>query len=479
MAQLGTLVEPSASALGTGGAETLVRRIRRHPLRLTLVADLSGALFAVAVARVLGATPSATAVAVVTTLWLVLMLTAHAYEPMPSGFREMRWRRVLRAGIGLGLTCWLLSAITPALASPGQLVLLTGAVIGAALAHRAATSVVRTARRELARPTRVLVAGDPDDVSRVLVELRRGRTRAWDVVAVCLTHDGADREHFEAPVRIGVDDLLTVADESSAEAAIVVPGRRLDPVLVRRLSWQLERTGVHLFLGTGLLDVGASRATLVHGGDLGMVHVRPVLHSGPAHVVKNMIERLAAGLALLLLAPVLGAIALAVRWESPGGAIYRQTRVGQHGRTFTMLKFRSMTQGSDRALAELADRNESDGVLFKIKADPRITRVGRLIRRYSLDELPQLWNVLRGDMALVGPRPALPDEVAKYDADARRRLVARPGLTGLWQVSGRSDLTWEDTVRLDLHYVDNWSPLLDLGIVARTLGTVLGHRGAY
>jgi exopolysaccharide biosynthesis polyprenyl glycosylphosphotransferase len=474
----GTVAGTDARLFDNEGVPGLGRRMRRHPLRLTLLADLVGAVLAFSVVDLVGAEPSPYAGAVVTTLWLVLMFSARAYEPMPSGFSEMRWRRVLRAGVGLGLACLLLSAARSDLATPAQLVLLTGAVTGAALCHRVVTKGLRVTLRAPLRPTPVLVAGDPDDVRRVLVELRRGRTQLWDVVAVCLTREPED-DDFGGAVRIGVDDLLESTADTGAEAAIVVPGRQLDPSALRRLSWRLERTGIQLFLGTGMLDVGRSRVTVVRGGDLGMVHVRPVPFSGPARIVKSTTERLAAGLALVLLAPLFLVVALAVRLDSPGGVIFRQTRVGVRGREFTMLKFRSMTEGADSAVEELAQHNESDGVLFKIRNDPRITRVGRLLRRYSLDELPQLLNVLRGDMALVGPRPALPEEVAQYDADARRRLAVRPGLTGLWQVSGRSDLTWEDTVRLDLHYVDNWSFLLDLGIVLRTIGVVVGHRGAY
>lgn len=478
MALLDTWADPTGSTDSTG--VPIGRRIRRHPLRLTLLADVVALALAVAATRMLDTAPPAGTVVLVAALWVALMFSARAYEPMPTGFSELRGRRTLRAGVGLGLACWVLTAVEPLLATPGELLVLTGAVTGAALTHRAAVGVLRAALHAPARPTGVLVAGEPDDVQRVLVELRRAGTALWEVAGVCLTQE--PHEHFESfgtPVHIGVDDLLTEASGCGAEAVIVVPCRRLDPAALRRLSWQLERTGVHLFLGTGLLDVGGSRATLVRGGDLGMLHVRPVSSSGPARLAKNLAERSAALLGLVLIAPVLLAVAVAVRVDSPGSALFRQTRVGEGGRTFTMLKFRSMTDGADRAVTDLEAANESDGVLFKIKADPRVTRVGRVIRRYSLDELPQLWNVVRGDMALVGPRPALPAEVAQYDHDARRRLAARPGITGLWQVSGRSDLSWEDTVRLDLHYVDNWSFVLDLGIALRTVGTVLGHRGAY
>jgi exopolysaccharide biosynthesis polyprenyl glycosylphosphotransferase len=200
---------------------------------------------------------------------------------------------------------------------------------------------------------------------------------------------------------------------------------------------------------------------------------------GWRRVVKGGIDCVAAALALLILSPVLLGIALAVRTSSPGPVFYRQERVGLNGRTFTMLKFRSMVVDADRQLGLLQDANISDGLLFKLREDPRVTPVGRWLRRLSLDELPQLLNVLGGSMSLVGPRPPLPVEVAQYDSSVSRRLLVKPGLTGLWQVSGRSDLPWEEAVRLDLRYVDNWSLAVDLLILWKTGRAVLSRSGAY
>jgi lipopolysaccharide/colanic/teichoic acid biosynthesis glycosyltransferase len=184
---------------------------------------------------------------------------------------------------------------------------------------------------------------------------------------------------------------------------------------------------------------------------------------------------------LILGAPVLLAIALLIRLSPGAGgpAIFRQERVGKHGRTFVIYKFRTMYVHAEERLAELIDRNETDGKLFKMRDDPRVTGVGRWLRRLSLDELPQLLNVLKGDMSLIGPRPPLAREVAGYPSDMRRRLVVKPGLTGLWQVSGRSDLSWEESIRLDLSYVENWSLAMDLAILARTLSAVIRRSGAY
>ncbi|MFZ0323676.1 MAG: exopolysaccharide biosynthesis polyprenyl glycosylphosphotransferase, partial [Actinomycetes bacterium] len=201
--------------------------------------------------------------------------------------------------------------------------------------------------------------------------------------------------------------------------------------------------------------------------------------SGVRRIVKGGLDRLLALVAVLLLSPVFVATALAVAMTSRGPVFFRQVRIGRHGQPFVIHKFRSMFSDAEERLAELDDANESDGVLFKMKNDPRVTPAGRFIRRYSLDELPQLFDVLRGRMSLVGPRPPLPSEVARYPLDVRRRLIVKPGITGLWQVSGRSNLSWDDSVRLDLLYVENWSLALDITIMMKTVLAVLRRDGAY
>jgi exopolysaccharide biosynthesis polyprenyl glycosylphosphotransferase len=212
---------------------------------------------------------------------------------------------------------------------------------------------------------------------------------------------------------------------------------------------------------------------------LTLLHVSQPTFTGGKWIFKAVLDRLSALLALLVLAPLLLAVAVAIKLEDGGPVLFRQQRVGKAGERFWMLKFRSMVVDAERWRAELDAANEGAGPLFKMRRDPRVTRVGTFIRRYSLDELPQLINVLAGDMSLVGPRPPLPAEVERYGFDARRRLLVKPGLTGLWQVSGRSDLSWEETVQLDLRYVENWSLTMDAAIVWKTAGAVLGGRGAY
>jgi exopolysaccharide biosynthesis polyprenyl glycosylphosphotransferase len=211
-------------------------------------------------------------------------------------------------------------------------------------------------------------------------------------------------------------------------------------------------------------------------GDTPLLEVR---HPVASRWFKTAADRVLAAILLFILAPAFLVLGVLVRTDSRGPAFFRQIRVGRDGRKFTCWKFRSMYVDAESRLAELAAQNEHDGLLFKIREDPRVTRVGRMLRKYSLDELPQLFNVLGGSMSLVGPRPPLPSEVAAYGLDARRRLKAKPGMTGLWQVSGRADLSWEESVRLDLYYVENWSHSLDWHILARTVSAVVAGKGAY
>jgi exopolysaccharide biosynthesis polyprenyl glycosylphosphotransferase len=260
---------------------------------------------------------------------------------------------------------------------------------------------------------------------------------------------------------------------------VALPCPGLDDTELRRLGWELEGTGTGLYVSTGMRDVADHRARSTDVAGMRMLHVRPATRRGVRRAVKAGAERVAAATALTLLLPLLLTIAAAVRLTSSGPAIFKQTRVGRNGHRFTMYKFRTMSTDAERVKATLSEQNECNEVLFKMRQDPRITKVGAVLRRYSLDEVPQLANVVLGHMSLVGPRPALPAEVAKYERDPMRRLAVKPGLTGLWQVSGRSDLSWDDSVRLDLRYVDNWSLGMDATIVLRTVQAVLGHRGAY
>jgi exopolysaccharide biosynthesis polyprenyl glycosylphosphotransferase len=429
--------------------------------------DLGLALAVGGVAWATGQLPAVAALALAAG-WPLLLAGSGRYRHQALGQGRsaragvLAWSGVRAAVLALALAPWLGHAEV------------TGLVAGVA-ALTVASGVPFLAGRQPRRP-RIVLAGRSRDVRELVAELEASGTH--EVVAACLTRT-AKEPLGGLPTYVGFASASDIAQQHGADAVVVLPGARLSPPEVRRLHWSLAGVGAELYLGTGLLDVEPQRTRVMSSAGLDVLHVQqPALH-GPRRVLKEVVER---GLALVLLVlalPLLAVLALAIRRETPGPALFRQVRIGRHGVPFTMLKLRSMGIDAETAREHLADDNEKDGVLFKIAQDPRITPLGRVLRKFSLDELPQLWNVVRGDMSLVGPRPALPGEVARYDVDPQRRLVVKPGVTGLWQVSGRSDLSWAESVRLDIRYVDNWSLRLDLAILVRTVRAVLGHRGAY
>jgi exopolysaccharide biosynthesis polyprenyl glycosylphosphotransferase len=400
--------------------------------------------------------------------WPVLLLVAGSYRRRSlDRSRAARIRTVLGAG---------LRAAVIALAASPWLTTVDGVSLALLVALFSVASCVPPLVGARHTRPRLVLAGRPRDVRDAIVELEA--VGHHEVVAACLTRPSA-LPLGDVTAYVGFDNSPAVAERHRADAFVLLPGTHLVSTDVRRLHWALAGVGTELCIGTGLLDVSPRRTRILASGGLHFVHVAPASLRGPRRWVKDVVERLAATVGLVLLLPALALVGLLVRADSPGPALYRQVRVGRDGRPFTMYKFRSMSCSAEAERTELLPANEADGVLFKIQQDPRITRIGRGLRRWSIDEVPQLWNVVRGDMSLVGPRPALPEEVARYDVDPTRRLAVKPGLTGLWQVSGRSDLTWAESVRLDLKYVDNWSLSLDARILARTVRAVLDHRGAY
>jgi exopolysaccharide biosynthesis polyprenyl glycosylphosphotransferase len=305
-----------------------------------------------------------------------------------------------------------------------------------------------------------------------------------EITAACLPAvltmgEDAVTEVEGVPVVGDFSEVAAVVEVTHAGTVAVLACPELDGIALRRLAWQLEKDAVDLVVAPALMEVAGPRTSIRPVAGLPLLHVEHPELSGGRRLVKTAFDRVCAGLALIFLSPLLAFIAIAIRAGSKGPALFRQVRVGRDGREFTVLKFRTMVIDAERRKAALVQYNDHDGILFKIRNDPRVTRTGAWLRRYSLDELPQLINVLRGDMSLVGPRPPLPDEVVQYGDDVRRRLVVRPGMTGLWQVSGRADLSWEESVRLDLRYVENWSLTLDLQILWKTWSAVARGSGAY
>jgi exopolysaccharide biosynthesis polyprenyl glycosylphosphotransferase len=330
----------------------------------------------------------------------------------------------------------------------------------------------------------VLAVGGADAVAEFTEMLRRDQYAGMRVVGSCVPSVEAEEVDTTVLTELGVPvlgDVDSVRDSMrrcGADTVAVLSGE-ISAEKLRWISWQLEGTDTDLVVSPGLTEVGGRRLHVQPVAGLPLLHIDEPEFTGMRRVAKAAFDRSFAGLALLVLAPVFLALALAVKLDSRGPAFFRQERVGLRGRSFRVFKFRSMCADAEQQLVRLQDRNDHDGVLFKIRDDPRVTRVGRFIRRYSLDELPQLLNVVRGEMSLVGPRPPLPSEVAQYGDAVRRRLLVKPGITGLWQVSGRSDLSWDESVRLDLRYVENWSFTTDLMILWKTVFTVIRGAGAY
>ncbi|MFE9724294.1 sugar transferase [Streptomyces sp. NPDC005794] len=343
-------------------------------------------------------------------------------------------------------------------------------------------------RRSTGQPEvrRVLVVGEAAGLDRAVRLLNSREDHPYTAVAVVPVGPAAPDCGTPTPGRLAPepadDDVSTVlggAFAHDADLVLVAPGPQLDDDRLRRLAWGLHDGGLALCVLSDLTGVAANRVRPASAAGLTLLHVAPPLRQGPQAVLKTVVDRTGAALGLLVLAPLLVGVALTVRLSSPGPVFHRQTRHGLHNRPFTMWKFRTMVADAESHRERLSAANESEGPMFKMRRDPRVTRIGHTLRRTSVDELPQLLNVLRGDMSLVGPRPPLPEEVSRYDERELRRLAVRPGLTGLWQVSGRSDLSWQETVSLDLWYVDNWSVTTDMGLLARTVRAVTDGRGAY
>ena len=325
---------------------------------------------------------------------------------------------------------------------------------------------------------RTVVVGSRVSGRDLIRRLRLVPHIGYHVVGVAVTSGETGGQIEGVAVLPADDDLVEAARAVGAKTLAVTSCPEISPDDVRGLAWRLEGSGIELVVAPSVAEVASPRVRVQPAAGLTLLHLEEPAFRGAKRFVKGSVDRVGAVLALVAAAPVLLLSAVAVSITSSGPVLFRQQRIGRHGEVFSVLKLRTMYADAEERLAEMLECNEADGLLFKIREDPRVTAVGRWLRRFSLDELPQLVNVLRGEMSLVGPRP-LPVDGAVFAPAERRRLLVKPGITGLWQVSGRSDLSWDEAVRLDLYYVDNWSPSLDALILFRTVKAVLRRRGAY
>ncbi|MEU6505632.1 sugar transferase [Streptomyces sp. NPDC046942] len=481
-------------------AQTQVVRERRPAGRRTVkppwyglvsvLGDGAGALVPVYLAFAMsGSTRAVTYASVAAAAWILVRGARGRYAERRLGERD---------NLGPALQDWLvlvglLAVVRAATGEESPFLFALAALVPcaptSAIVHALIHRHLVARRRDGRAVRRALVIGEAEAIDGLMSHLAKRTDHEFVVVGVCPVGDedpqaaalAAARLDRQAPAHMAADSapVLAAARRLDVEVVLVMTGPCMTGPRLRRLSWALHSEECPLVVVPGLTEVARRRVGVSSVAGLTLLDVAPPLRRGCATLLKSATDRLGAVLLIALLAPVFTAVALAVWLDSPGPVVHRQTRIGRGGKPFTMAKFRTMVADAERMRHQLAAANEQGGQMFKIRHDPRITHVGRVLRRYSLDELPQLFNVVQGHMSLVGPRPPLPEEVAGYDEVALRRLAVKPGLTGLWQVSGRSDLSWDETIALDLRYVDNWSPSVDLQVLMRTVRAVFAGTGAY
>lgn len=413
-------------------------------------------------------------------IWLIALETGRTRDPRVFGLGPTEYKRVVNTTLfAFGLFA-ILAFATRAEVARGYVLLALPLGLVLLLISRWLWRKRLHHQRAKGRNTyRTLIVAERRKTIHVAKEIARSQYAGFDLVGA-VTERGTNKDLLPGlPVVASYDSMIEAVDNLKVDTVIVTSADDISPQRLRTLGWQLQERGVDLVLTAALTDIAGPRIHLRPVSGLPLIYVEHPEFSGRKLIEKRAFDLLVSGLLLLILSPVLVVLAVLVRTTSPGPAFFKQTRVGWNGEDFSMLKFRSMVVDAEQQLTSILDASDGNGVLFKMKHDPRVTKVGTVLRRYSLDELPQLINVFRGEMSLVGPRPPLPSEVETYEDSVRRRLLVKPGITGLWQVSGRSDLSWEDSVRLDLYYVENWSMVGDLQILLRTARAVLSSAGAY
>ena len=419
--------------------------------------------------------------------WMAALTINGARSTRVIGSGVEEYRRVWWATISTFGAVAIISMLLKLEIARGYLMVALPAGVALLLVSRwvARRVVVRMRKQHGRCITRLLVVGSPQAIRDLTIGLSREPWSGYDVVGACIPG-----QYSRAGIGIpGFGTVPVLGNEESVARAVVASGSHAVAVAateqfhgtgLRELSWELENLDVDLLVAPGVVDVAGPRLHMRPVAGLPLIHVEKPQYHGAKRFQKRAFDIAFSGMALLFGLPLLLLIALAVKLTSRGPVFYRQERIGLDGTPFEMIKFRTMVVGADAMLEEVAHLNESDsGVLFKIRKDPRVTPLGRFLRKYSLDELPQFINAFTGEMSVVGPRPPLESEVASYDDHTMRRLLVKPGITGLWQVSGRSDLSWEDSVRLDMFYVENWSIMADIVIALKTARVVFNHSGSY
>lgn len=471
---------------------------QRHYGRRLVAVDAFGVILAIGLAQWLrfGELPAAdaalhysnyTTVSVVIALfWMLALAINRSRSPRIIGSGAEEYRRVVLATLSTFGSVAVISMLFKLEIARGYLMIaLPAGIVILSLFRWLARRQIAKARQDGHCLTRVLVVGNAPAVRDFTKALAREPGTEYRVVGACIAGP-EQRKYIDVP---GVGTIRTFGDETNIAAAVaatdcqavaVTATERLDGRGIRDLSWELEKHNIDLLVSPGVVDVAVPRLQMRPVAGLPLIHVEKPQYHGAKRFEKRFFDVVFSSAVLLCASPILIAVAIAIKLTSRGPVFYRSERIGIDGKPFEMIKFRTMVVDADKMVDKLASQNESEGgVLFKIKEDPRVTSVGRILRKFSIDELPQFINVLKRDMSVVGPRPPLAREVKTYDDYAKKRLLVKPGITGLWQVSGRSDLSWEDSVRLDMFYVENWTMISDMVIAVKTVRAVFSSSGAY
>jgi len=409
---------------------------------------------------------------------LAIFANQRLYNTRFIGRRIDEFRRVVNASFVGTLTVAVAANVVGILPSRGGLLVLGVSAITVVTVEREIARRVFLRLRSAGQMVRfVIIAGANPEGRDIAAMLKTEPWLGYQVVGFVDDHSPTREPVPGVPMLGGLAELPGILREYP-NASVIVASSAVESSVTNRLARDLLDQGVHVELSSTLRDISSQRLTVRPLGRFPIVYVEPVTRGGWRAWAKRSFDVVGASVGLLLTSPILMVAAIAVRLDSKGPVLFRQIRVGRDSEPFPVLKIRTMVADAEDRLADLRELNEADGPLFKMADDPRITRVGKFLRVTSLDELPQFWNVLRGNMSLVGPRPALPHETEEWDALLAQRLRVKPGITGMWQVSGRSDSSFEDYTRLDLYYVDNWSLATDLAILAKTIPVVALRRGA-
>ena len=413
-------------------------------------------------------------------VWPAAIALCRGYTQSRIGIGSDEIRSALRAAVAVVVACAFPAGLFDQQALIKLVVVAAPAMLGLSLITRfVARKVLHRQQIKGAHLRQVIVVGSSVAAQQLKQRLDREPHCGMKVIGVCVPRESfAEALSLDVPLLGDLHDVAGVVRRMHCDAVAVTTDDVTRDNYLRELSWSLEGTGVEMLVDPGLVEVAGPRMHIRPLMGVPLLHIEQPHFTGWRRAIKRTFDVAVTGFGLLVISPVLAAIALAIKLQDGGPVIFRQARIGRGGEKFTMLKFRSMVIDAEARKADLMALNEGKGGLFKLSADPRITRLGKFLRDFSLDELPQLFNVLKGSMSLVGPRPHLAAELAQMPSEASRRALVTPGLTGLWQVSGRSDLEGDEAVRLDLRYVENWSLSMDLLILWKTASAVLRRAGA-